>query len=266
MQRTSKSLYKKLYLSLITPNGLKDFNSHNKWLKEGFCYSRQDIISGCQMITKSHLSGRVQSTILRHMHRGYMDPHQMKYLKLIERDKCKLCNDEEVTYSHIFIYCSIGRFIRILLQERFYRATQQKLPINFHSINIFKLDNSTKEKSLQNLITQFIGAYKYVLHKHLHTGLANSEISNTKLPLDLTNKILDIVKSADDGKHKIFRFKKVPRYLSYEKENTPKLQDLLSNYFKKDMSDIIINTHDPNIPDTPKSINQWAFELLWKNY
>ena len=159
---------------------------------------REEIISGCETITKSKLSGRIQSTLLKHMHSGFRNPVNLKTIKLIQSDACKLCSDKETTYTHIFIYCAIGRFVRLLLQERFYRATNQILQINMDLINIFKLPRCSQDKSLKTLTSQFIGAYKYVLHKHYHTGYPNVEISNTKLPLDLTNKILEIVSRADD--------------------------------------------------------------------
>ena len=59
-----------------------------------------------------------------------------------------------------------------------------------------------------------------MLHKHYLTGYPNVEISNTKLPLDLTNKILEIVSREDDGRHNIMRYHNIPKYLSFEKEKT----------------------------------------------
>ena len=73
-ERNSSSNYGKIYLSLVSRKGLKDFNSHNKWITPGFLYSKEDIINACKQICKSKLSGRIQLTLLRHVHVVYMDP------------------------------------------------------------------------------------------------------------------------------------------------------------------------------------------------
>ena len=77
--------------------------------------------------------------------------------------------------------------------------------------------------------------------------------------------MLEIISRADDGRHKIINYQNIPKYLSSEKEKTPKLGDLLNKFFKKDMTYSMIYEEDADTPSTLHSATTWAFNLLWKN-
>ena len=73
------------------------------------------------------------------------------------------------------------------------------------------------------------------------------------------------ISRADDGRHKIINYRNIPKYLSSEKEKTPKIGDLLNKFFKKDITYSMIYEEDADAPSTLHSATTWAFNLLWKD-
>ena len=232
IERNSSSLYKKLYLSTIKTRSLRDFNSHNKWQKHGFIYGKEDIIKGCQNINSTSLSGRVLSVCYKHQHQGYMQPLLIKKLGLNNEEVfCKLCGEKDIDYQHLFVECEVSYYIRILLEERFYRSSQKITRFTCHDINI--LSFNIEEKETQKLKSQFTCSYKFHIHMFHHKALSNIERTNPKIPLQLVNTILSTVQKASN--FKIPPFKNIPPYLSYCKKNTPSLSQLLKTHPSDDI-------------------------------
>ena len=263
IQRNTSSIFQKLYISLISKKAMKDFNSHNKFASSGFIYGKNDIIEGCKNIHKTGLSGRILSVVYKHIHNGFMQPNIMSKLGIANTGMCKLCGDtSEATYLHISFDCPITDIIRTLLKERLFRATNKHLPLHLNMINILNPQAPHLSNNLINLSLKTVCAYKFCLHKHFHSGLANTEIENPRLPLSLTNKILNIVNKSEQGKFKLLPFKKWPHYLSFCKKKTPPLENTLSEYYRTDNFCKILNVDNRSFISSETPTNSHVL-LLW---
>ena len=113
----------------------------------------------------------------------------------------------------------------MLLEEHFYRSGNKVTRFNCHDINI--LSFNIEDKEINKLKSQFICSYKFHIHMFQQKALNNIEITNPKIPLQITNTILATVQKASH--FKIPPYKSIPPYLSYCKKNTPTIKQLLKS-------------------------------------
>ena len=152
--------------------------------------------------------------------------------------------------------------IQTLIKERLYRATNKYLPLHLNMNNILKPQAPHLSNDLINLSLKTVCSYKFCLHKHFHSRLANTEIENPRLPLSLTNKILNIVNKSVQGKFKLLPFRKWPHYLSFCKKKTPPLENTISEYYRTDNFHKIPNVDNISFTSSDTPTNSHVL-LLW---
>ena len=114
------------------------------------------------------------------------------------------------------------------------------------------------------LSSQLWGAYKFALHMHQYKGTRNQDFCDPKIPFELVNKILTLVKQVCPKKYTISPFTKIPKYFQSTNEKAPSLYSII----KREMRGQLLNTEQnkvklPNDPPPPPPSHLDRFFSMW---
>ena len=243
-------LYSRMYTALISQKGLKDMSSHQKWEKVLLTtISKDDIVKACRAIHATGFSGRIKSLLYRHAHRGFKSPKIVKRLELSQDDTCMLCGAEKTDFYHIFDECHVSSFIKLLLKEAFFISTAKELNFSPKAQNLYLQNYDSKEDD--TLSYQLLGAYKFTIHMYQYKGLRNGDFCDPRIPLEITNKALTLVKTVARKAFNIQPFRKLPKVLQSTNEKTPSIYSLIVRETR--LSIVNLNQNRTHLPPDPAS-------------
>ena len=132
-----------------------------------------------------------------------------------------MCGAEKTDFYHIFDECQVSSFIKLLLKEAFFISTAKELIFSPRAQNLYLGKYDTKEEDV--LSYQFLGAYKFCLHMYQYKGLRNGDFCDPRIPLEIANKAITMVKAVAPKSLNILPFKKLPKILQSTNEKTPSI-------------------------------------------
>ena len=112
-QNSKKSLTARIYSAYAhsETQSKTNFSTPEKWNKKGFGYPKQTVKQAAKTIMKLKIPGAYKSTLIKHNLTGFVEPATLVKLGYKNTKECRLCHENDITYTHIIFDCPIAQFL-----------------------------------------------------------------------------------------------------------------------------------------------------------